>query len=64
MSPRGLTTAPHQRLETLEAVLARLCARGDPELRSLILDLEERIRLTVRELTELEPDVADLDADP
>jgi hypothetical protein len=29
-------------------------AEGDPDLQGLILDLEERIRLTVRELAELD----------
>jgi hypothetical protein len=35
-------------------MLARMRASGDPSLQSLMLDLEERIRLTVRELTELD----------
>jgi hypothetical protein len=54
LSVLGTSPPSLRRLETLEAILVRMRAEGDPELQGLILDLEERIRLTVRELAELD----------
>jgi hypothetical protein len=58
-APGSTRAQPLRRLETLEGIVARMRATDDPALQSLILDLEELIRIAVRELQELDADVDD-----